>query len=389
MDTISMTALYQDIAKNDKMTAENAVAFLEKEAKGRTFAEMLKRVGAPDHAEALLVDGLKRMNPNLAKGSAEKRVKGWFQGKHLLKKADAIEVCFLLQLPFDKADQLIAMLSDESLHWRDPEELVFGFALLHGYDLERAKALISRLSSLFAKPENSKVQKRNVYTALIRNKVFEIQTEEELETFLRNSLEDLGSLHNTAYALFESRLKMLETPEPLYKGREEDRFTIRDILREYMFGNNVLYAKEIARMTRKGMLSEEYGKMLSTIQKEVSAGWPDETTISKMRTGQADVTRKALILLLMATEKGFQKIDSETDEEDDEYIPTKDEVFEDIYRRMNLTLKSCGFRELDPRSAFDWMILYSIYVQDMFDADRKMRELFRTMFGERPEADGN
>ena len=76
-------------------------------------------------------------------------------------------------------------------------------------------------------------------------------------------------------------------------------------------------------MTQKGKLSDADGLVLSTIQKIVSDGWPNETTISKMRSRKTDITRKALILLLLATEKGFQKLDPETEEADDEYIPTR------------------------------------------------------------------
>ena len=103
-----------------------------------------------------------------------------------------------------------------------------------------------------------------------------------------------------------------------------------------------------------------------------------------MKARKKDVTRKALILLLMATEEGFQKKNQDYDEED-EYIPTKEEVFDDIYGRLNRTLEDCGFSGLDARSPFDWMILYSICVQDMFDADLRMKALFRSMFGERKE----
>ena len=95
-----------------------------------------------------------------------------------------------------------------------------------------------------------------------------------------------------------------------------------------------------------------------------------------------------LILLLMATEEGFR---NGLDGEDTimyGYEPSKEEVFDDVYGRLNQTLLDCGFATLDPRSPFDWMILYSICVQDMFDADIRMRMLFQTMFGEREE-EGN
>ena len=43
----------------------------------------------------------------------------------------------------------------------------------------------------------------------------------------------------------------------------------------------------------------------------------------------------------------------------------------------------CGFSTLDPRVPFDWLILYCICVPDIFEADARMKEIFREMYGER------
>ena len=85
---------------------------------------------------------------------------------------------------------------------------------------------------------------------------------------------------------------------------------------------------------------------------------------------------------------------------DDETIPEywyedmddamiRDEAFEDLYIRLNDMLLLCGFAPLDPRSPFDWLILYCICVEDMFDVDIRMRGVFKEMFGERTEEENN
>ena len=181
---------------------------------------------------------------------------------------------------------------------------------------------------------------------------------------------------------------MLEHPK-LYETEEsaglfeKENLTIRDVLREYLYEKNVLYAKELVRASKKkdSPLSEEEKLIFTVIQEEVSNSWPDETTISKMKSRKIDVTRKVLILLFLATDQE----PVEDDEEDMELMLSKEDLFEQRYQCLNDMLLQCGFMPLDPRSPFDWLILYCICAGDMFDADIRMRTVFKEMFGERPD----
>ena len=379
------TQIYRDIARNDVLTIDRAISFLEKEAVPRSLEEILANYGDPVILRQKMTCGLKKNHPELGSGSVEKRVWGWFAGKHQIKKADAIELCYILGLNLDQADSFVAFVSEEKLHWRDPEEIIDIFALDHGYTYAQSLELKDRMKSGLAVAKEKMDSDRESFTPSIRKEVEALRDEDDLLEFLRCSAGRLGDLHNNAYSLFNQRLKILAEPSssyPLMEEEEPERLTIRDILREYMFENNVSYAKELARQTKKGKLSAEEGMIFSAIQKKVSDNWPDETSVSRMKSRKTDVTRKVLILLLMATEEGFEPYEPEYDEEDD-YIPTREEVFDDIYGRLSQTLEDCGFAGLDPRSPFDWMILYSICVQDFFEADIRMRELFRAMYGER------
>ena len=97
-----------------------------------------------------------------------------------------------------------------------------------------------------------------------------------------------------------------------------------------------------------------------------------------MKSREADVTRKVLILLFLATDQG----PAAEGEDDLESALSRDEVFEDLYQRLNDMLIQCGFMTLDPRAPFDWLIIYCICVEDMFDVDIRMRAVFKEMFGE-------
>ena len=170
-------------------------------------------------------------------------------------------------------------------------------------------------------------------------------------------------------------MDILEHPREDNIYFDEKRLTIRDILKEYFYSSHVLYAKQLAKQARKESLHANERFMLTRIQEVVSENWPDETTLSKMKKRTEDVTRKTLILLFLATDPGLGW-------EDDDYEPDTEEMFQDLYSRLNDMLVLCGFSPLDPRLPFDWIILYSICVPDMAQTDIRLRTIFRKMFGE-------
>lgn len=314
------------------------------------------------------------------------------------------------------------MISEESLHYRNPDEIVYIFALQHGLSYREAVGLKEQMMKKISKIEENKEPADDSFTPVIRTEISALQNKEELADYLEHAASRLGRYHNSAYQEFMDRLKLLENPpsESLLMGKEfeKEHLTMRDILREYLFEKNILYAKEKERKGKKknSGLSEEERFVFTKVQESVSASWPDETTLSKMKSRKTDVTRKVLILLFLATDQGrdwsglpeaYWADESENHDGaerqnkagypmDDERIPeywyedmedamTRDEAFEDLYIRLNDMLMLCGFAPLDPRSPFDWLILYCICVEDMIDVDARMRGIFKEMFGERAE----
>ena len=118
------------------------------------------------------------------------------------------------------------------------------------------------------------------------------------------------------------------------------------------------------------------------MQKVIVRNWPNEAVLSNMKNRKTDITRKVIILLFFAT------FDYEPFE-DDKIICEKpaNEIFKDFYDGMNNMLTSCGFKELDPRSPFDWIILYcmcehhSYNVEDEFyEIDKTLSEFLKSLF---------
>lgn len=383
-DMTRITKESYEKAISSSLGIQEAVDFLEREARQRSLRDKLEKFAKGRDLKTLLVEGLADHDPEMKRDSIERKVRGWMKpdGERSVKKKDAIELCFILQLSVEEADQFVAMVSEERLHWRNPDEIIFIFALQNGLDFHQAQALVKRMAGLLSDVSEKTEFSENSFTEIIRSEVSELSTEEELEDYLQHAAGRLGRYHNNAYQLFMDMMNTLENP-PTDTGEaelfEEEHLTVRDILREYFYAGNVLSAKERARKTKKGKTDEKEAFLLSKIQKSIASSWPDETTISKMKSRQADVTRKILILLFLATDAGWQE------DEEDEFVPTADEVFEDLYSRLDSMLTLCGFSVIDPRVPFDWLILYCICVPDMLDVDARMHAIFREMFGEDDE----
>ncbi|MCH5266094.1 MAG: hypothetical protein J1F02_09355 [Lachnospiraceae bacterium] len=385
-------SIYEE-AMSGHMTVQEAVNFLKREAKIRSLKEKIEKYYHGQDLRQTLVSGLLHNHPDLSKDSIERRVRGWLgkDSTRSVRKQDAIEICFILKLSVEEADEFVTLVSEEALHWRNPDEVVYIFALKQGMDYREAQELNRRMEEILSDVKESKNLQENSFTPIVRAEISALRTIEELTDYLRHAVPRLGRCHNNAYKLFMEMIYTLEHPR-LYETVEQaevfdsERLTIRDILKEYLYEGNVLYAKEIARADkeRDSKLSEEERLVFTTIQDSVSANWPDETTISKMKSRKMDVTRKVLILLFLATDQGL-----ELDEEDEyQYEPTTEDVFEDLYQRLNDMLLLCGYGRLDPRSPFDWLILYCICAQDMLDVDIRMRAVFKEMFGERAAGEG-
>ena len=193
-------------------------------------------------------------------------------------------------------------------------------------------------------------------------------SEEELLECLARERESLGVLHNTAYRLFMQYMNLLEkgfsdadleaTLEEMDAEdqrqaqlrvdgdiglRRPEKLSALHILEVYMYRNIVPAGKK-----------KDSKDLFTGIQRSIRQNWPDETSLSKIKHRELDVPRKVLILLFLATD-GSESEFEEWDEDED--ILTRDEIFANIYTRLNQMLSSCGFQTLDPRSPFDWMVL--------------------------------
>ena len=345
----------------DPMNISDAVGLLEEGARFRGFADKINAFSFGRNVRTLLTEGLLENHPESKFDAVDKKVRNWLNGRtQSVSKQDAFELAFILKLSLNDADRFISMVTEEGIHWRDVMELTYGFALSKGMTFKEAQALYERMP----KTEKETVS-ASASTSLVKNDVLSISDEAELALYIEKMIPQLGKFHNTAYNLFMDYMAMLEDAGIVDGLSEEKAMSVRDVLDSYLYRQSVPAG---AKGKKEAM---------TDAQKFIKADWPDETTLSRMKSRQTDVTRKVLILLFLATNGG--DAEAEYDYDDDEEL-TRDEIFMDAYTRLNLMLSSCGFMKLDPRNRFDWMVMYAMCAQDIFDVDERFSSFLSELY---------
>ena len=336
----------------------------------RTFAEILARFSPDAGTRDNLVKELCADDPSRNRASMDKKVKGWLSGKYQpTAREDLLELCFVLKLPVDQADAFLAAAGEEGLHWRDPKELAYAFALRKGMSYPEAVSLYGRVAP--GESAGADGAARDSFTSMVRREADRLETEEELKLYLAGAKETLGAYHNTAYRQLTEYLSLLEQPRAV-SVEEEESFTIRRIVETYLDNH---------------FPPDWDKKKLDEKRRGILAGWPDEITLSRMKTGKTDVNRKTLILLFLATDGGDEITDDwEDDVYWDEVENESDEAadFRSSYIRMNRMLSSCGYRMLDPRNPFDWVVIYCMRVgsdpESMEGLNERLSDMLDVLF---------
>lgn len=396
----------------------------------RTMGDMLMEFSNTADVKKQLVDGLCQWFPENNREALDRKVRNWLNGKtQSLAKEDAFVVSRIFSLSLERANEFLKMAAGEGIHWRDPEDIVWAYSIVQNLEPEQTRLLLDQAAELCQQPSEC-VPIANAYTADVFEKLQPVlyRSPEELLSFLQAQKDSLGALHNTAYQLFcqfmdilskgyadgdvaalfqemtakEKKRKEAEkadreatarmelegwkSAQPLNRTSEKEKrlqetdgdtelyrpeaMSTSEILETYLY-------RSLVPVKERGKGSAEAS--FSAIQRSIRQNWPDEATLSKMRSRKKDVSRKALILLFLATDGSGSEFT--LDEEEEEPF-TQEEQFLDLYTRMNLLLTSCGFQKLDPRNPFDWMILYCISTGDLWESDQRLPAMLRAAFPE-------
>lgn len=382
--TILTTNMYNQ-ATDGELSIKDAVALLKEQAVFRTLKDKLIRFEKGRDIRKLIVDGLMENDHGLSKEAIQRKVRGWFNNEERnIKKKDAMELCFVLDLSLEEADMFLTLVSEEGIHWRDPEELVYAFALKNKMTYIAAKTLYEEISAELEDIEESE----SFRTVNVKEKVITLTSIEDLKAYIKQMKTMLGRYHNTAYSFFMRYMGILENPPSM---RERIYSETDSISKTEMPDDKRMPAYEIAERYLNSSIIPKFEKKsgttvssLSLVERNLRLNWPDEVIISKIKNREIDVSRKILILLFLATDGGEYMIDEgyieeAEDMEEDDF--KEEDVFADTQRRLAVMLEDCGFAPLDPRVPFDWMILYCMCVSESWEIDEKMKDFLKETFG--------
>lgn len=366
-----------------------AIAYLENNPPFRTLRDVLIAADRQQLPEAelkkRLADGICANHPDKKRDTVERTIRNWFTGRtRTVSRETAFELCLILGLSLEEANDFLMRMSDEAIHWRNPEEIVWSYAIKHRLSYAETMELMEAAGAV--KPAHE--QDDAVRTYLIRDKVMDgIQgTKEELFAFLDDNRALLGTYHNEAYHLFLRYMQLLETTTQTQADFDERKAAKETAKKNHQLDPTLPLDEKISVET---ILNTHFfrermtGRAENAIQKSIMANWPDKTMLSKMknRSDNVDVSRKVLIMLFLATDGEGSAYQSSLEDDDGGDGPTtRDRIFRDIYTRLNLMLVRCGFHPLDPRSPFDWIVMYCISVTDVLDVDRRLDEVLAGLF---------
>lgn len=408
-------------------TVQEAVQELRENSDVRTVGDVLRAFSRCDDPKELLTEGLMLWNPEICRENLSRKVRNWLGGKtHSLRKKDAFILSRVLGLSLEETDSFLKMVTGEGIHWRDPQDIVWAYAAVQNLNAAGTNRLLEKVGALGKLPKENRDPAPESFTRVVYGKLEPVLygTEEELLGFLMEHWQHLGTLHNTAFQQFdhyittlergfsdsdvEADFRILEAKEKERIKREqasrektarteaekENRPYLPDqpgfhLTLEYADGGEGLYRPD-SMSTRDVLETYLYRRLVpvkenkkqapeafSAIQRSIREGWPDEFSISKMKARQMDVSRKMLILLFLATDGA----DLEFADWDVEEEPlTQDQVFQDVTMRLELMLHSCGFPKLDPRSPFDWLVLYCLCAGDLWETDKRLENVLKVLF---------
>ena len=372
-DSIGMTELMFRDAAEGCLTLEEARRKLHASAYLRPAAETLSRYCGVDPADPArlrktVTDLLTGSDPSLKKDSVDRKVRSWVNDRiPYISRKSALQLAFALKLPSGEAEEMLWRLCGEGFHRRDPEDIVWLFALEQGMGWTDACALAGRMAPLFRLPEGAAADGESL-TGLIREETSRLRTEEELAAYLKENAPRLGALHNTAYQLFTEFMELLKSPgmDDMLPGA--NRMTAGEIVETYLF-NHLIPRGRNGKAGKRG----DDALLKDAIQRDIQQNWPDEFALARMASRETDVTRKVLILLFLACDGGETAYGDYSDED-------PENVFQDTYTRLGSMLADCGFPPLDARTPFDWMVLYCMVADDLSAIDENIPRFLAGIF---------
>ncbi len=323
----------------------------------RSFADTLRAMYPHDDLVERLIRFYVIIGAGVNERSLARRFRNWMSDRsHPTYREDLFRVAFALRLTEAQLDYLLGLATSYCIQYRDGRELVLAWFLRNGYGYQEALEFHASLPS-YAPQEMAVTGMHTHVTREIQTELVGIRTLDELHEYYLLNMHNFGSQHLRSYFYFERYLAQLVKPTPSVMANES-AYSIERVMQEY------LSMRVPSTRRRDG---------LTLAQRFIKSGWPNATTIKDVRNHVIDVPRKLLLLLYVVTENCGILDDGQ---HLDEYMTLENRV-EDHWWTLNAILNDCGMAAIDPRNAFDWLVLYAIAA----DTDEPMSERMEQVIG--------
>lgn len=406
-----------DQIETKNMTPKEIIDFLKKGALFRSFSDILKKAYPGNDLEEKLKKSLITISgveiSQKEQEALEKDISNWLCGRHTPQNREQLfKICFALELDEETSNKVLASVSETGIHYRNPKELIYAYALRTGKSYSDAVQLNSKLIPVYqpimesaASAYNEKwKKKRKEYlktrkreykkykdklnkelcpepsfigyedftsseslTLSVKNNFYSITNDNELENFFLKYSANLGTIHESAYEEFYRLLDILRIDDRIY------------------FSNGVLSVKDISQKLRMDIPYSKETKDFDDIQNAIKKGWPGKSELNHIINRTSDVSRKTLLLLFLITEEFFSLSDDEIYYGMDE---TPEQALASIIDSLNEELEKFGMNPLDPGSPFDCLFLYALAAQRGSEAfGTKFKEALNELFRPKKEND--
>lgn len=360
---------YTELSREElKKVADNnysparALDYLKNAFLPRRFSGTLTERHTAEEVKTRLSEFLRRYS-TASKDSTDKKIRDWLSDRYTpADREDYFRIAFALEQTETEANRMLALHSDFGIHYRNPREIVMAHCLRNPHTYDEALALAANAESAYkanagALPQDGGCP--DVMTQKIYNELLGITDDGKLLGFISENAPSLGYFHNSAYKFFADRINVLIDPTQ----EQSDSYSIERVVGDYM---------------RMHVPLERGTSSFDSLQKIIKSQWPNTTLIKNIYNRKVDVSRKIVILLYLITD-GLD-LSLSYDELDEDYI-TPDERLEEHCWRLNMMLHSCEMNIIDPRNAFDWLVLYSLRAEYDESMSERMESVLGVLFG--------
>lgn len=348
------------LISSGEMTPQMAARYLRDERIPlRNFGELLRDFYPHANLQERLLTAFQ--DENASPASVSRKIQNWLSGSFKPgSREDIFRLAFALRLTEEQTSILLGFCTDYGIHYRNGRELIYAWFLRRGMSYQEAHDFFLGLPPLTA--DVPSVQVSPTLTHELQKTFNLIQTTQKLREAYVANLPVLGAFHLRAYRYFQRYLDHLIRPSPNW-GREEQDYSLETVMERYLSLH---------------MPSGKNRTSYSLTQKLIKRNWPNATALKNIRAQREDVPRKLLLLLYIITENVTDESYTELDED---YL-TLEERLDDHWWIINAMLLDCGMPPLDPRSAFDWLVLYALTASGDESMSERMEHVIDTLYAD-------